>query len=114
MLLDELKAAIRIRHYSRRTEEAYAGWVRRYILFNGKRHPREIGAPELQSFLTHLAIQKHVSASTQNQALAAILFLYREVLKVESFGLDVAVRARRPERLPVVLPDRRSERFWIG
>ena len=103
MLLDEVKAAIRVRHYSRRTEEAYAGWVRRYILFNGKRHPREIGAPELQSFLTHLAIQKRVSASTQNQALSAILFLYREVLKVESFSLDVAVRAQRPERLPVVL-----------
>ena len=113
MLLDELKAAIRIRHYSRRTEEAYAGWVRRYILFNGKRHPREIGAPELQSFLTHLAIQKRVSASTQNQALAAILFLYREVLKVESFSLDVAVRARRPERLPVVLT-RQEVRAILG
>ena len=103
MLLDELKAAIRIRHYSRRTEEAYVGWIRRFILFNGKRHPREMGESELQSFLAPLAIQKHVSASTQNQALSAILFLYRDVLKAEAFNLDLAVRARRPERLPVVL-----------
>jgi len=103
VLLDDLKAAIRVRHYSRRTEEAYLSWVRRYILFNGKRHPREIGAGELQSFLTHLAIQKHVNASTQNQALSAILFLYREVLKMDDMGLGMAVRARRPERLPVVL-----------
>ena len=79
MLLDELKAAIRIRHYSRRTEEAYWGWIRRYIVFNGKRHPREMGEAELQSFLTYLAMQEHVSASTQNQALSAVLFLYREV-----------------------------------
>ncbi len=103
MLLDEVKAAIRIRHYSRRTEEAYIGWIRRYVLFNGKRHPREMGEAELQSFLTYLALQKHVSASTQNQALSAILFLYREVLKVDGLHLDLAVRARRPERLPVVL-----------
>jgi integron integrase len=98
-----MTAALRIRHYSRRTEEAYLGWVRRYILFNRKRHPREMGEAELQSFLTHLAMHRHVSASTQNQALSAILFLYREVLKVEAFCFDVAVRARRPERLPVVL-----------
>lgn len=103
MLLEELIAAIRIRHYSRRTEEAYAGWVRRFILFHGKRHPKEMGEPELQAFLTHLAMQRHVSASTQNQALSAILFLYREVLKVEDFSIDLTVRARRPERLPVVL-----------
>ncbi len=103
MLLDDLKTAIRIRHYSRRTEEAYVGWVRRFILFNGKRHPKEMGDPELQAFLTHLAIKKQVSASTQNQALSAILFLYREVLKVGGFSIDVAVHARRPERLPVVL-----------
>lgn len=103
MLPDDLRAAIRIRHYSRRTEEAYVGWVKRFILFNGKRHPREMGDPELQAFLTHLAIQKQVSASTQNQALSAILFLYREVLKVDGFSFDVAVHARRPERLPVVL-----------
>jgi site-specific recombinase XerD len=103
MLLDELKAAIRFRHYSRRTEEAYVGWVKRFILFNGKRHPRELGETELKSFLTHLAVQKHVCASTQNQALSAILFLYRDVLKVDDFSFDVVVPAKRPERLPVVL-----------
>jgi integron integrase len=97
-----MKSAIRVRHYSR-TEEAYIGWVKRYILFNGKRHPRELGVTELQSFLSHLAVEKHVSASTQNQALSAILFLYREVLNVNDLTLDSAVRARRPERLPVVL-----------
>jgi hypothetical protein len=74
VLLDEMKAAIRIRHYGRRTEEAYLGWVRRYILFNRKRYPREMGEAELQSFPTHLAMQKHVSASTQTQALSAIMF----------------------------------------
>ena len=99
MLLDEVKAAIRNRHYSRRTEDTYIGWIRRFILFNGKRHPREMGEAELQSFLAYLAIQKKVSASTQNQALSAILFLYREVLKVEGFRFDLAVRARMPERL---------------
>ena len=86
MLLDDLTAAIRLRHYSRRMEEAYVGWVRRYVLFNGKRHPRELGKPELESFLSHLAMQKHVSASTQNQALSAILFLYRDVLKAADFA----------------------------
>ena len=102
-LLDRLRAAIRARHYSLRTEEAYVAWVRRYVLFHGKRHPDEMGEAEINAFLTHLAVKKKVSASTQNQALSALLFLYRDVLgkSVESLG-DV-VRARRPERLPVVL-----------
>ena len=102
MLLDDLKAAIRIRHYSRRTEEAYVGWIRRFIVFMGKRHPREMGEAEVQSFPSYLAVQRRVSASTQNQAVSAILFLYREVLKVDAFSFDLTVRARRPERLPVV------------
>jgi site-specific recombinase XerD len=101
VLLDDLRDAIRVRHYSRRTEEAYIGWVRRFILFSGKRHPRDIGEPEVQAFLTYLAAQRQVSASTQNQALSAILFLYRDVLKVDDFSLDLAVRARKRERLPI-------------
>jgi len=102
-LLDRLRAAVRARHYSLRTEEAYVGWVRRYVLFHGKRHPDELGEAEINAFLTDLAVTRKVSASTQNQALSALLFLYRDVLgkSVESLG-DV-VRARRPARLPVVL-----------
>jgi len=102
-LLDRLRTALRARHYSLRTEEAYAAWVRRYVVFHGKRHPTEMGEAEINAFLSDLAVRKKVSASTQNQALSALLFLYRNVLgkSVESLG-DV-VRARRPERLPVVL-----------
>ena len=103
MLLDDLKTELRIRHYSRRTEESYVGWVRRFILFNEKRHPREMGSPELQAFLAHLAIQQRVSASTQNQALCALLFLYREVLKIDNLTVELSHRAQRPVRLPVVL-----------
>lgn len=86
-----------------RTEEAYVGWVRRFILANGKRHPRELGAREVEAFLTHLAMRVHVSASTQNQALSALLFLYREVLQVELPWMENIRRAKKPERLPVVL-----------
>ncbi len=80
-LLDRLRIAIRARHYSIRTEEAYVGWVRRYIFFHNKRHPAEMGEPEMNSFLSHLAVRGRVSASTQNQALCALLFLYRHVLE---------------------------------
>jgi integron integrase len=79
-LLDQVRFAIRLRHYSHRTEDAYAGWIRRFIIFHGKRHPKEMGEAEVETFLTFLATQKKVSASTQNQALAALLFLYRNVL----------------------------------
>lgn len=102
-LLDQVRAAIRLRHYSRRTEKAYAGWVRRFILFHGKRHPAEMGKAEVSSFLSHLAVEAKVSASTQNQALSALLFLYGEVLNQELGWLDEIVRAKRPARLPVVL-----------
>lgn len=102
-LLDRLRDALRLRHYSRRTEDAYVGWVRRYILFHGKRHPLDMGADEINAFLTDLAVNGRVAASTQNQAFHAILFLYRSVLEVEPGVLDGAVRARRPKRLPVVL-----------
>lgn len=102
-LLDRGRAALRARHYSRRTEDAYVGWIKRYIFFHGKRHPAELGAPEVTGFLTSLAVDGQVAASTQNQALSALLFPYRDVLEVDLPWLDGIVRAKRPERLPVVL-----------
>ena len=102
-LLDQLRLALRTRHYSIRTEDAYAGWVRRFILFHGKRHPAGMGAAEVVAFLSDLAQRGRVSASTQNQALSALLFLYRVVLDRELEGLDGTVRASAPRRLPVVL-----------
>src|SRR5690606_34181075 len=91
------------------TEHAYTHWIRRFILFHGKRHPREMGAPEVEAFLSDLAVQRNVAASTQNQALAAILFLYRDVLSIELPWLQDVVRAKRPARLPVVLTRREVE-----
>lgn len=102
-LLDRVREAIRARHYSRRTEKTYVAWIRRYILFHGKRHPAEMGAPEVTRFLTWLAVDKNVAASTQNQALSAILFLYQVVLGQDLPWLDEVVRAKGPQRLPVVL-----------
>ena len=102
-LLDRVRQAVRARHYSRRTEKAYVAWVRRYVLFHGKRHPSEMGAAELTQYLSSLAVVGNVAASTQNQAMSALLFLYREVLQQELPWLDDVVRARRPVRLPVVL-----------
>ena len=102
-LIDQVRDAIRVRHYSIRTEEAYIQWIKRYIFFHNKKHPRAMGEAEITSFLTHLAVDKHVAASTQNQALSALLFLYKEVLGVELDWLEDVVRARRPQRLPVVL-----------
>ncbi len=102
-LLDRVRHALRSRHYSLRTEEAYVAWVRRFILFHDKRHPSEMGAPEINAFLTHLAVRKHVGASTQNQALSALLFLYRWVLRQPLPRIDEVVRAKRPRRLPTVL-----------
>jgi site-specific recombinase XerD len=88
---------------SRRTEEAYVAWIRRFIFFHDKRHPAEMGAAEVTKFLTSLAVDGQVAASTQNQALSALLFLYKDVLEVDLPWLDGIVRARHPERLPVVL-----------
>ena len=102
-LLDRVREALRVRHYSRRTEEAYVAWIRRYIFFHDKRHPSELGGPDVTRFLSALAVEGHVAASTQNQALSALLFLYRDVLGVELPWLDDIVRAKRPERLPIVL-----------
>jgi integron integrase len=102
-LLDRVRGEIRRRNYSRRTEKSYIGWIRRFILFHGKRHPVEMGEPEVSRFLTHLAVTGKVSASTQNQAMSALLFLYREVLQTNLEWIDGIVRARRPTHLPVVL-----------
>ena len=94
-LLDQVRHLIRARHYSRRTEEAYVHWIRRYIVFHRKTHPSEMGAAEISTFLTWLAVERHVSASTQNQALSALLFLYKDVLGIEVGRLDEVPRARR-------------------
>lgn len=102
-LLEQLRRAIRVRHYSRRTEEAYVAWVRRFVRFCGMRHPRELGPSDVSRFLSSLAADHAVSASTQNQALAALLFLYRDVLEMPVGWLSAMVRAKRPARLPVVL-----------
>ncbi len=102
-LLDLVRERIRLRHYSIRTEQAYVGWIRRFILANGRRHPRELGAKEVEVFLTRLATQGKVAAATQNQALSALLFLYRVVLEIELPWMEDVVRAKRPRRLPVVL-----------
>ncbi len=102
-LLDQVRDRIRFRHYSIRTEQAYVDWIRRFILFHGKRHPREMGEAEVTAFLTHLARDCNVAASTQNQALSALLFLYKEVLKQEIGWLEGVERPKKPARLPVVL-----------
>ena len=112
-LLDRLRSAVRTRHYSLRTEEAYAGWVRRFVLFHGKRHPGAMGEPEINAFLSDLAVRQRVSASTQSQALAAILFLYRYVLEKPLPALTEIVRAKRPRRLPTILT-RAEVRAVIG
>lgn len=102
-LLDQVSEAIRTRHYSRRTEEAYVHWIRKYILFHGKRHPRELNATHVTAFLTALAVKQRVSSSTQNQALSGLLFLYRFVLRVDLGEIAPPPRARTPHRVPVVL-----------
>jgi integron integrase len=105
-LLDQVRDALRVRHYSLRTEESYLQWIKRFILFHGKRHPTEMGEQEITAFLTFLAVDKHVSPSTQNQALSALLFLYKQVLEQELEWMDDIVRAKRSERIPEVLsPD---------
>ena len=102
-LLDQVRQLIRIRHYSIRTEETYVQWIRRYIVFHGKRHPKDMGSEELTQFLSDLAIRGKVSASTQNQALNAILFLYRDVLQIQLPWLENVQRAKKPQHLPIVL-----------
>jgi integron integrase len=101
-LLEQVREAVRTRHYIIRTEEAYIRWVRQYILFCGKRHPSELGAAEVSAFVSHLAVGRKVAASTQSQALSALLFLYREVLALPIDWVDDVERAQKPKRLPVV------------
>jgi integron integrase len=104
-LLEVTRDAIRRRHYSYRTEETYLQWIRRFVLFSGKRHPRQLGAKEVTAFLNHLALERRVAASTQNQALAALFFLYKEVLAVPLPWLDGLERAKRPAKRPTVLTE---------
>ena len=102
-LLDQVRDKIRFKHYSLSTEKTYIAWIKQFILYHHKRHPVEMGSLEVEAFLTYLATQRHVSSSTQNQALSAILFLYREVLAVNLPWLDNFERSKKPRRLPVVL-----------
>lgn len=102
-LLDRMRAEIRVRHYSIRTEESYVDWARRFILFHNKRHPKDMGSEEVRDFLSYLALERKVSAATQNQAKSALLFLYRQVLHIELPWLDEVITAKAPRRLPVVL-----------
>ena len=110
-LLDQVRARCRRLNYSVRTERAYLGWIRRFVLANGKRHPRDLGAQEIETFLTDLAVRGNVAASTQNQALSALLFLYREVLGLDLPWMEGVTRAKRPQRLPVVLSRAEVERL---
>lgn len=103
LLLDRIRDKIRLKHYSIRTETAYVDWVRRFVLFHRRRHPRDLGAAHVEAFLSHLAVQRNVAASTQNQAKSALLFLYKEVLGSELPWLENVESAKRPQRLPVVL-----------
>jgi site-specific recombinase XerD len=104
-LLDQLRASIRYRHYSLRTEQAYVHWVKRFIFFHSKRHPKEMGGPEVEAFLSHLANDGKVAVSTHQQALSALLFLYREVLKQDLPWMTDMGRPKTPKRLPVVLTE---------
>jgi integron integrase len=109
-LIEEVRRRIRARHLSFRTEKTYLQWIRRFIRFHGRRHPREMGAPEVEAFLSSLAVDRKVAASTQNQALAAILFLYRATLEIDLPWLENLVHAKRPQRLPVVLTREEMQR----
>ncbi len=102
-LLEQVAAKMRVKHYSFRTEKSYVDWIKRYIWHHGKRHPREMGVVEVEAFLTHLAVERNVSASTQNQAKSALLYLYKEVLEIELPWLENVTQAKVPKRLPVVL-----------
>ena len=112
-LLDQVRQAIHMRHYSYRTEKAYVHWIKRFIFFHNKRHPAEMGEAEIGRFLSALATDSRVSASTQNQALNALLFLYREIVKKDIGYVNGVVRAKRPHRLPVVLT-RQEVRSILG
>lgn len=110
-LLDQVRDRLRVKHYSIRTEDAYLGWIRRFILFHDKRHPASMGKMEIEAFLSHLAVARNVSASTQNQALASLLFLYKEVLGIDLPWLGEVTRAKKPSRLPTVLNQEEVQRL---
>ena len=120
-LLDQVRHAVRLRHYSISTERTYVDWVRRFVIANDKRHPRDLGAPEVEAFLTDLAVRGNVSASTQNQALSALLFLYRHVLEIKLEWMDNVVRARRERKVPVVFTQKEARtviahlqgKYWL-
>lgn len=109
-LLDDVRNCLRLKHYSLRTERAYVDWIKRYIWFHGKQHPKVLGPKHVEAFLTDLAVSRNVAAATQNQALSALLFLYREVLGVDLPWLDDVTRAKKPQRLPVVLTQTEVQR----
>lgn len=111
-LIHVVRENIRLRHYSIRTEKAYVGWIRRFVRFCGQRHPRDLGATEITTFLTHLAVDLKVTASTQNQALQSLIFLYREVLQMDLPDISRVVRASKPQRLPVVLTREEVQRVF--
>src|SRR5687767_6446614 len=111
-VVDVVREVIRLRHYSLRTEKTYIGWVRRYINFCGRRHPRDLGQIEITTFLTHLAVDRKVAASIQNQALQALIFLYREVLQMDLPDIGQVVRASEPTRLPTVLTREEVQRVF--
>ncbi len=102
-LLDRVREVIRARHYSIRTEKSYVGWIRRFILYHNKQHPKDLSAIHIQQFLTHLAVDERVASSTQNQALNALVFLYKQVLKIQLEAIEDVVRAKKPQKVPVVL-----------
>ena len=102
-LLEQVVARLRVKHYSLRTEQIYVDWIKRFVWFHGKRHPKDMGAAEIETFLSNLAVERAVSASTQNQAKSALLFLYKEVLQIELPWLENVTQAKVPKRLPVVM-----------
>jgi integron integrase len=112
--LDQVRQQIRLRHFSLRTEEAYVHWIRRFILFHDRRHPQAMGGPEVSAFLTSLAVDRNVAANTQNQALSALLFLYKAVLEVDLPWLKDVTRAKRPQRLPTVLTIEEVSRLLLA
>jgi len=110
-LMDQVRDVIRKKHYSYRTEKTYIEWTKRYILFHGKRHPKEMGEPEISRFISHLATDRNVAASTQNQALNAIVFLYKQVLHKELGDFGQMERAKKPKKLPVVMTKKEVEQI---
>lgn len=104
-LLDQVRESIRLKHYSIKTEKAYVGWIKRFIIFHNKKHPKDMGETEIREYLSHLAVNLNVSSSTQNQAFNAILFLYKRILKIELPELNGIERAKKGKRLPVVFTD---------